>query len=128
MWPRGGLWPWLGQRRGDSRGGGGAVQAKVTSAAHVAERARVSDGTGSWRVSGSLCTSNWQARAAISQVTDTSLASGGSVSGKGVLGKVAGWCLHVLGADNEASAIVPDAGQMSDQKWQEGSDEGQEMR
>lgn len=104
------------------------MEVKVTSAAHVAKHARVSDGTGSWQVSGSLCTSNWQARAAISQVTDTSLASGGFVSGKGVLGKVAGWCLHVLGADNEASAIVPDAGQTSDQKRQEGSDEGREMR
>lgn len=69
-----------------------------------------------WQVSGSLCTSNRQAREAISQVTDTSPASDGFVSGKGVSGKVAGRCLHVLAADSEASAMVPDTGQASDQK------------
>lgn len=65
MWPGGGSWPWLGQRGGDGRGGG-AVQVKVTSAARMAKHVSVSYGTGSWQVSGSLCTSNRQARAAIS--------------------------------------------------------------
>ena len=66
------------------------MQTKVASAAHVAKCVSVCCGTGSWQVSGSLCTSNRQAGAAISQVPDKSLASDGFVSGKGVSGKVAG--------------------------------------
>lgn len=66
------------------------MQVEVTSAACVAKRVSVSCGTGSWQESGSLCTRNRQTREAISQVTDTSPASDGFVSGKGASGKVAG--------------------------------------
>ena len=65
------------------------MQVKVTSAVCMAKRVSVSYGTGSWQASDSLHTSNRQARAAILQVTDTSLQAVG-LSGKGVSGKVAG--------------------------------------